>query len=363
MISHFRAALLFRVVGVVIGALALAATVRAQDPAPVELGSVNWLRDLEAAQSQAKTTGKPILLLFQEIPGCETCQKFGNQPLSHPLIVEAIEDLFVPVAIYNNKKGIDEQILKSFKEPAWNNPVIRYLNAEKQDIISRKDRVWDIGGTARRMITALDEAGREVPLYLRLVAAEHSGKTETATFAMHCYWEGEGKLGGLAGVKNTLSGWAGDKEVVDVTFDPHVIDYAALVMEAKKMKCASTVFARSDEQLKVAADQVGDAAERLSADHSPRTAKLSDQKYYLRNSPLRHLPLTALQATRINAALHAGEDVQQFLSPRQLEILSQIKAAVVADSAALEGYVFPLEADDLADYAKRLGVKLQTLAG
>jgi hypothetical protein len=36
---------------------------------PVELGRVAWLRNYEAAAKQAKRTRKPVLLLFQEVPG------------------------------------------------------------------------------------------------------------------------------------------------------------------------------------------------------------------------------------------------------------------------------------------------------
>lgn len=36
---------------------------------PVELGQVKWRRDFEAGLAEAKETGKPVLLLFQEVPG------------------------------------------------------------------------------------------------------------------------------------------------------------------------------------------------------------------------------------------------------------------------------------------------------
>jgi len=39
-----------------------------QDPAP-ELGSVNWQRDLNAAKQTSAESGKPLMLLFQEVPG------------------------------------------------------------------------------------------------------------------------------------------------------------------------------------------------------------------------------------------------------------------------------------------------------
>ena len=39
------------------------------DNTRVELGAVEWNRDLEAAKRQSADTGKPIFVLFQEVPG------------------------------------------------------------------------------------------------------------------------------------------------------------------------------------------------------------------------------------------------------------------------------------------------------
>ena len=36
---------------------------------PIELGSVAWGRDHDAAFLEARESGRPVLLLFQEIPG------------------------------------------------------------------------------------------------------------------------------------------------------------------------------------------------------------------------------------------------------------------------------------------------------
>ncbi len=36
---------------------------------PVELGQVDWNRDWEAAKSESAKSEKPILVLFQEVPG------------------------------------------------------------------------------------------------------------------------------------------------------------------------------------------------------------------------------------------------------------------------------------------------------
>ncbi len=51
-----------------VGLAAVPLPAPAADP-PVELGAVDWGRDLEAARKTSAETGKPILVLFQEVPG------------------------------------------------------------------------------------------------------------------------------------------------------------------------------------------------------------------------------------------------------------------------------------------------------
>ena len=137
----------------------------------IEAGNVRWGRDLDAALNNSAETGKPVLVLFQEIPGCSGVQKFGREVLTNPSLVEAIENEFFPVLVYNNRKGgMDEELLRRFQEPAWNYQVIRFLNAAGRDVIPRKDRVWTTGGVASRMVEALEAANRPVPKYLEDIA-------------------------------------------------------------------------------------------------------------------------------------------------------------------------------------------------
>jgi len=110
---------------------------------------------------------------------------FGEGPLSFPLLVEAAETLFVPVAIRNNVEGYEKQVLERYDEPAWNNPVVRYVDARGTDLIPRKDRVWGLGETLARTVAALEAGEASVPPWLRTVADETaSGQVETAAFAM-----------------------------------------------------------------------------------------------------------------------------------------------------------------------------------
>ena len=110
---------------------------------------------------------------------------FGEGPLSHPLLVEAAENLFHPVAIRNNVEGYEGGVRDRFEEPSWNNPVVRFIDSGGRDVLARKDRVWQTGPLLGRMTEALTAAQREIPTWLQTVASETaSGEVETALFAM-----------------------------------------------------------------------------------------------------------------------------------------------------------------------------------
>ena len=92
--------------------------------------------------------------------------------LSNPQLVRAIEAEFIPMLVYNNRSGgMDLELLKRYREPAWNFQVIRFLDAGGRDIIPRKDRVWTTRGVAQRMVTTLETLKRPVPDYLEDLAA------------------------------------------------------------------------------------------------------------------------------------------------------------------------------------------------
>ena len=139
---------------------------------PRELGRVSWQRDFERGAAESRASGRPMLLLFDEVPGCSTVIAFGDEVLSHPLIAEAAETLFVPVAVYNNVGGKDREVLKRFAEPAWNNPVVRFLADGERELAPRYAGEYTVRAFAERMGTALRAAGRETPGWLSMLADE-----------------------------------------------------------------------------------------------------------------------------------------------------------------------------------------------
>lgn len=288
---------------------------------PKELGDVIWLRNYDQAVTQSIKTNKPILILFQEVPGCQGCVDYGQSTLSHPLIVDAIEESFIPLAIHNNKGGHDKEILERFNEPAWNFQVMRFIDAKGKDLIPRKDRVWTPAATAKRMAQALEVSKREVPLYLRTVAwSDSMNGLQTGVFSMSCFWDGEAKLGGIKGVIETEAGWLDGHEVVRLSYDSTTIMWPELVKIAHAQGCARNVY--TPDTATLAKTPKGPSA-HLFIDENYRAARQSDQKRHLQFSKLKDFMLNPVQRTKINSALSQRDNtmLQQWLSPSQIKSL------------------------------------------
>jgi hypothetical protein len=264
--------------------------------APKELGDVAWLRNFDKAQAEAKSSGKPILILFDEVPGCGTCQHYGQAVLSHPLLVEAAETEFVPLAIYNNLGGHDRDILEKYNEPTWNNPVVRVVDQLGNPIAPRLNGDYEKHGLAKTMIAALSKAKRPIPAYLSLLEEELRPDTDRAVFGMYCFWTGEACLGDVDGVVGTRTGYANGREVVEVVFDPNRITRTRLFEIAKQRNCGeieTVASIRSSEK---------------------------DDKYQLRHTAWAFVPMTDLQASRANSLIGRGRDPSALFSPRQRAI-------------------------------------------
>jgi len=154
----------------------------------IELGKISWYRDYDIAIAKSKDTNKPIFILFQEVPGCSTCQRYGKNILSHPILVDIIENEFIPLAIFNNKKGKDAKTLKHYV-----NILTQELQYNNQDM-------------------------------------------EEAYYSMYCFWTGEAKLGQLDGIIASSPGFMNGREVVKITYDPKKVKTSEIDKLAKKNK-------------------------------------------------------------------------------------------------------------------------------
>jgi hypothetical protein len=274
------------------------------DHNPEALGAVHWMRDVDEAKAAAGKTGKPLLILFQEVPGCSNCTRYGNTTLSHPLVVEAMETFFIPVCVYNNKGGKDGAALQRFGEPAWNNPVVRIVRVDDQDIVPRIPNFNTTWPLVQGMCRALEYSGVAVPGYLDLLEeALMAGEEglDTATFSMYCFWSGESFFGGISGVVETVPGYQDGREVVRVLFNPAVVSQEDLTARAKLQGIAPCSNDKS-----------------FRADQEP--------KYYLAQTDYAFIPMTSLQACRANNLVGKNISPDKLLSPRQVALLKKIAA-------------------------------------
>ncbi|MEO5916848.1 MAG: VPGUxxT family thioredoxin-like (seleno)protein, type 2 [Luteolibacter sp.] len=275
------------------GALFLAASQAGCQPEkalqnPVAVGKVSWERDYNAAVVAAKKSGKPIFVLFQEVPGCAGCQQFGRDVLSDPKVVNAIQENFIPLLIHNNSQGKDAEVLAKFDEPAWNYQVVRFLDANGRDMIPRKERVWEAPELMKRMEQALEKAGRP-----KIVTAE----IRRVAIAQYCFWTGEMKIGAIDGVRRTEAGYLEGNEVTLVDYDPAEISLAELTRKAKAEGVATQVYP--------------------SWEKGYQKAPNSDQKRQLQGTKYAKLKLTPEQATKVNAfARTAPQRADEFLTGR-----------------------------------------------
>lgn len=116
----------------------------------------------------------------------------------------------------------------------------------------------------------------------------------------------------MNGVVATKAGWIGKVEVVEVSFDPKVISREELEKRGRG-GCVTEAF------------EPGSAI-RL----------VEDQKYYLTQTVLRHVPMTAAQAARVHATTVTGE-AEQWLSPAQRAAAALVRAAPDAEWPNLVG--------------------------
>jgi len=286
-----------------------------------ELGKVHWYRDYTTALTLAEKQNKAVLILFQEVPGCATCRNYGHNVLTHPLMVDAIENEFIALAIYNNKGGADAKVLERYGEPSWNNPVVRIVNAKGDDLVKRVAGNYSAIGLQQAMVAALKKQGKETPAYIDLLgqdlAAIKGRKIEQQHYKMYCFWSGSKHLAESDGVLATESGFMNGHEVVKVTYDANVIDKNKLTQHAEQQQCSPI------------------------SSHASYRRSVKDDYYYLQHSDYRYLPLTDLQKTKINAALGSRNTVAayQYLSPSQKHWLkSKAKQESLLEHSFVDGW-------------------------
>ena len=153
----------------------------------------------------------------------------------------------------------------------------------------------------------------------------------------------------------TRAAWIKDLEIVEVQYRPSEIAYPDLLQHAIAHSCDQMVFTSSDAQAKAALAALGRDKVR-PFEGRVRVGQDSDQLYYLGQSPYRWLPLTPLQARRVNSALHAQRDPSPWLSPHQVQMFQNIQKGLkhAPSAARLKKLKRPARIEELAAYQAQL---------
>jgi hypothetical protein len=260
----------------------------------------------------------------------------------------------VPLLVHNNRGGREAELLERYREPAWNNPVVRFFAGDGVELVPRKDGVYGAAELVARMSAALTKAGRAVPGYLALAGEELAPhRTERAVFAMPCFWRGEAVLGAIGGVRAVQAGWLEGREVVEVEYAAPRLPFAELLKEAQAGGCAARVWVERGPRLDAARETLGDAASELN--EAPRPAGGSDHEHHLAEAGFAWLPLTPLQRVRVNASLADGSAMEDWLAPEQRAWLARGRMA----PDRVRALTAPRTAAGLWDYRARLEQRLK----
>ena len=336
----------------------LAAQRAGPPPAVPELGCVRWSQSLDEARAESKQAVRPIALLFQRSPAAHSARVFGETALSHPLIVELLETEFIPVRAIKNDP-IDSSVLVQYGEPATGGPVLRFLDSHGNDIVPRRDDVADTHGLAERLAEVFAALGRSVPGYVQVVAEETApGAREHAWIDVPDLSQSAPQLAAIPGVVGTGTGKLAGREVLQVTYRPARLSFRELLEQVAQEVRVDLVYAGDQAQLETARRLMRGRVRRLQSAPEP-VAEPSSDKGYLRRSHLRYLPLTPLQALRINADLANSRGASRWLSPRQLRLAVLLAQARSSHPEVLTGLDPPSSLDDLGAYEIEIGRLLE----
>lgn len=266
----------------------------------IEEGDVLWMRDLERAMEESRNTGRPVFILFQEIPGCSTCISFAENVLKDRKIIDLIEKRFVACIV--NNRGItlaDHKALVQFNEPRCNNPVIRIVDANGTELLTRISGNYSSSSILRILQEFLCKT--VVP------------RIEEIFFEMECYWEGQGCLDFVCSqfekeaVLSTTAVLMNHMEMVRVQFDPLKLDMKQFLKEIDKYKIITRVlFTDPTIQQIIAKVWKRESTLQTSFKGKWHPARHSDQRYFIKQSASSSAPLFDRQSMALNGKLWAS---------------------------------------------------------
>jgi len=258
--------------------------------------------------------------------GNDALTRRRNEILSHPLIVEAIESNFIPVAI-SPTAATRQNLLASPSDMETETAMLIIGTDNQRKTKGSSDEIW-MKHFTEIILDALHQEGIPAPRYLELVNEEFNAteRRESTVITLHCFWSGEIELGTERGVVYTEPGYIGDREAMYLEFDNSTISYRDILKSSLDLNLINEAFPLNENQNAVAHSIMPDEKVVDSdTDAFVPAPKKANYKRYLSKSLYRFLPMTKKQAIMVNNALFLEEDPAELLSPRQLQMYRYIK--------------------------------------
>ena len=309
------------------------------------LGRLNFkyvASSFRSALDESRDTDKPVILFFQAMHGAPDAVAMGKSVLSHPLLIEAAESLFITVVVdIEGTTPDDAQLLARYHENCHHGTVVRILNCKGHDLaVKLEGGRCSVGNIARAMRGVLDRKALTVPIYLKLLETEYFDPVVAPSkvlpaapsvifFKTKQSTEAEIDFAEVDGVVTVQCGKIYRSTAVKVIHNPDVIDCKAVLSHAMSVMTVESVCWTNERQMLMLQSELEllDTTLLLQEFRSGSFSGGKDPKHYLRTTLLRYVPLTSLQALQANLAISKNELelVDNLLSPRQLAILEAVE--------------------------------------
>lgn len=306
----------------------------------------------------AMVSGKPIFYIMTDpIHGINVEAELDA--FSHPLLVEALESLFIPVLITPKKdRPLEIKGFTCLEESELHAFAVGFLDEVGSDLVPPLS-YDDLSSIAivEAIVAALTAKQQAIPKYVDLLAEEMRGITSVtnrrARFGLDGVASPELAFAGLEGVLATRVGSLHGQfeKVVEVVYDFKRLTFSALARFAiAKVPCeTTTIFCQSNDECMAArleAVKLG-KLEGMTTDLQVFIEYVGFCTFEpfidlsaLRQTPMRFVPLTELQSSKANSLIHDGRfnDATRLLSPRQVLILKEATRKGATDFPEASGF-------------------------
>lgn len=297
------------------------------------LGPEPWPTGTEGALARARASGRPIV----HWKGAAGDSGIHDAEVENPLFGEAL-------ALQSERLKLED-----------GEPVVRILAPNGIALAEVRPGPRRIAAVLRSLIEGCVLLDQRVPNWVRLELARlEACDACSIRFDVPAEGGADLRLGAMTGILGVRAEHRVDREHLEVHFDPRRISPRSLILAADGGRGVLRLYTDDAEQRELGEELLEEEVRPLPLGEAP----LPPSETHLSRSDLALVPLTRIQATRIESTLAREERVEALLSPNQWTWRNRLRHARATRPEVLEGLVRVREDAGLADYILELGRRL-----